>query len=425
MVYLYANRMQMEKSFISIYHDTRRTKENGKYPVKLRVFISNPRKQKFYPLNFEYTKEEFKSIYETERPRRANLEERTRLKHIESKANEVAMQISPFSFEQFERLFFRKAGEGISLAYLYETQIAKYQKSLQLNTADSYKLAEKSIQKYFESCTRKKYKSVTLYDISPEMLRAYEKFMISDTGRSKTTVGIYLRTLRALFNLAISEKEIEQDYYPFGRRKYQIPTAQNVKKALSKPDLGHLMGLEPKTPQQQKAKDFWFFSYSCNGMNIKDIALLRNKDISEGTINFYRAKTNLTARNGMKPIVAVLTDFTKKVIENYRIDGNGDDFVFDIVSKQMTPEQQQKAIKNFTRYINQNLDSLCRANNFPHKVSTYWARHSFASNYVAAGANVIDAMESLGHSSIQTTQSYLRSFDGETKKKLAESLMDF
>ena len=82
--------------------------------------------------------------------------------------------------------------------------------------------------------------------------------------KSKTTVGIYLRPLRAIFNKAIEEGDIVADIYPF--KKYQIPTGQNIKKALDKSELKKLFTtqVEPGSPKE-KARDFWFFSYQCNG----------------------------------------------------------------------------------------------------------------------------------------------------------------
>jgi integrase/recombinase XerD len=98
--------------------------------------------------------------------------------------------------------------------------------------------------------------------------------------------------LRAIFNKAIAENEIRTDIYPFGNKKYKIPASKNTKKALSKEQLKKLLEYVPKNEFQKKARSFWFFSYSCNGMNIKDIALLKFKDIQEGAVRFYRAQNN-------------------------------------------------------------------------------------------------------------------------------------
>jgi hypothetical protein len=72
--------------------------------------------------------------------------------------------------------------------------------------------------------------------------------------KSLTTVSMYLRALRAVYNKAIEENEIEQEFYPFGKRKYQVPATKNTKKALSKEQLRILFNAKIESPEQEKAK---------------------------------------------------------------------------------------------------------------------------------------------------------------------------
>jgi len=90
----------------------------------------------------------------------------------------------------------------------------------------------------------------------------------------------------------------------------------------------------------------------------------------------------------------------------------------------MSAQVQFKAVQNFTRYVNQHLAKLCKANDLP-IISTYWARHSFATVAVRKGASMEFMRESLGHSDMKTTLNYFAGFDDEAKKELALSIMDF
>ncbi len=418
--------MQMEKYFISIVLDKRREKENKKYPVKLRVFTPKPRKQKLYSTIFEYTEKEFSSIWESSKPRREHKENRKKLFAIENKAMEIAEKIVPFSFDEFEKRMFRKVGDGDMVNYHYKIRIDELKANKQLSTMETYVLAEKSLINFLEYSGKQKYNSLTFYNITPKWLMEYENYMIETKERSITTVSMYIRTLRALFNRAIDDKEIDKEFYPFGKKKYKVPATVNVKKALNKNELKVLFHTIPKIPEQQKAKDFWFFSYACNGMNIKDIALLKYRDVENDKIEFYRAKTRSTAKGNLKKITVYLIDFTMGVIEKYgQRNQSKKQFIFDIVNIDMSAAEKQSAIKNFTRYINQHMKNLCKANKLPENISSYTARHSFASNFVANGGSIVDVMESMGHNNIQTTQNYLRSFDSETRKQLSDSLMNF
>ena len=426
-VNLHTNANDMKKDFhISINLDKRRIKANGTFPVKLRVFTSNPRKQKLYPTIFEFTEKEFKSIWETTKPRKEHQEARKKLNAVEVKAQKVADELKPFTFGQFEKRLYRAQGDGINVNYHYEQAIQEFLKRNQIGTASTYDLSRKSIIAFIDSTTHRKFSKLTLLDITPEWLKDYEYYMTETRGNSLTTVSMYVRALRAIFNRAIDETEIEKEYYPFGKRKYQVPATKNVKKALSEPQLKALFHTQPDTPEQQKAKDFWFFSYACNGMNMKDIALLKFRDINNGKIEFYRAKTRITSKGNLKPVTAYLNEYTTGIIEKYgNVRTEPDNYVFNIVANGLTPIEEQMKIKNFTRLINQHLKRLCKANNLPEEISTYWARHSFVTNGVRNGATMEFIQESLGHGNINTTQNYFAGFDSDTKKEFAQSLMNF
>ena len=111
-------------------------------------------------------------------------------------------------------------------------------------------------------------------------------------GNSITTAGIYLRSLRTLFNIAIAEGLLTKEYYPFGKRNYEIPTSNNVKKALTLKDIGTIYKhkLEPGSPAE-RARDYWIFMYLCNGINVKDLCLLKYDNIKGDVLEFERAKT--------------------------------------------------------------------------------------------------------------------------------------
>lgn len=410
---------------ISIYLDTRRVKSNGKFPVKLRVYLSATKKQMLYATLFEFTKKEFESIWNTTKPRKEFKELRLEIQSIENKANAVAKELHPFTIDQFEKRLYRKSGDGINLDYNYNQIISELTKRGQIGTANSYETSRNSLDKFCSSKKNQSFAKLTLYDVTVDWLKDYEHFMTNIEKRSVTTVGIYLRTVRAIFNRAIDEKEIDKEYYPFGKRKYQIPTTKNVKKALNKEQLNTLLKAKPKTKEQQKAKDFWFFSYACNGMNIKDIALLKYKDIENGKIEFIREKTKITSRASLKPITFFLNDYSHSIIKKYGAKNEPENYIFGVVNDNMTPQQQQAKIKAFTRFINQHLKKLAKEIELPEDISTYWARHSFATNSVRKGATMEFIQESLGHGSISTTQSYFAGFDDETKKEFANAIMDF
>ena len=413
---------------ISLYLDTRYKKKSNLYPVKLRVYSNIISKTKFYPADINLSQADFKSAWETLKPRTEHKPLRLQLEAIQTKANEVAADIKPFSFELFEKKMFKQKGNRADVFSYYQEIIEQLEFNKQLGTSISYKNSRQSIEDFlqFKYGSKKKTIALSFMDINPQWLQAYEKYMINTKERSRTTVSIYLRSLRAAYNTAIKNKEISAEYYPFGKNKYQPPSTRNIKKALSHEQLQQLFKVKPQNDYQQKARDFWFFSYSCNGMNIKDIALLRHENIEGDKIVFYRAKTINTTKKDIKPVAAYLTDFSKEVIKKYGSKSkNPKALIFDIIDDSLSDTDNHWKIKNFTRFINQHIKCLAQHYDISINISTYWARHSFATNAIRKGASMEFVSEALSHSDLKTTQNYFAGFEDSSKKELMDSLMDF
>ena len=410
---------------ITIYHDTRRKLKNDLYPVKLRVYSTSLKKAKLYSTNFALTEKEFHSTWETIKPRKEYQETRDEMESARKEATDVAKLISPFTFEQFEKKLFRGVGEGQNVFYHYGLMIAKNKRTGSLSNAEIYELSQKSIKAYLKYKTGNEPDQLNFAEVNEGWLLDYQDYMLSTINRSRTTLSIYLRSLRAVFNEAIEEKEISSDIYPFGKKRYKVPKVKNVKKALTADQLKKLFNAKPENEYQEKARAFWFFSYSCNGMNIKDIAELKWGALDGDTIVYYRAKTINTAEV-IKPIIVYLNDYTISVIEKYCNDDTyPDNYIFPIISKSQSKVDQRRAIKNFTRLINQHLKKLASALELPEEISTYWARHSFATNAIRKGASMEFVSEAFNHGDLSTTKNYFAGFEEETKRELSKNLMNF
>jgi len=414
----------------SIVIDKRRSKKNkGRkptFPIRLRVYDSVLKKDKRYKLNIDLTEDDYKRIYYpngNERISRALKETKIKLNKYEHDAEEALRELEVFTFDSFERKYFRNRNTVQNVVNHYNEKISLLKVAGKIGTADSYSCSLKSIKKYVESQS-KKIEALRFVEINKEWLENYESYMIKE-GKSKTTVGIYLRPLSHLFNAAIELKDISRDYYPFGKNKYVIPKGGSIKKALNQSQLAILFHAEPQIPQQERAKDFWFLSYALNGMNIHDIAILKFKNLHKDRIEFIREKTKDTSRESTT-ITTFLNDYSREIIKKYRRKkGKEDDYVFDILEKVMTPTQIKSKVKIFTRFINQHIKVLAEKNDLPCEISSYWARHTFATMSVNKGASLEFMREALGHSDLKTTQTYFAGFTNETKKQFADSLFDF
>jgi len=414
----------MEKPNVSIYLDIRRKKTSGKYPAKLRVYHKND-ERRLYDIKTDLTEEEYKNGYLPAKPRQEYRELKKTLTEIEAKADKIITSLKYFTFERFERKMFRLSTDSNNVIYYYDEYIKKLTQDNKIGTADSYTQSLNSILLFIEKTQGKKPTYLSFDEVTPAFLNRYEKWMTSK-NRAMTTVGIYLRPLRALFNQAISEGEIEKEIYPFGKRKYQVPAGQRVKKALNKDDLRKFFYYPVEEgSSQQKARDFWFFIYQCNGMNIRDIADLKYENIQGDSLIFLRTKTMHTTKSDSKQIIVSLTADAKRIIAKY---GNPNTspkaYVFPIFSDGITEGKKSKS-KNFTKVLNDNVKLIAKDAGINPNISSNWARHSYASNAIRGGASMEYIQESLGHKSIQTTMNYWAGFEESAKKAITDGLMDF
>ena len=415
---------------VSIVIDKRRqktsTSNKGKFPVKLRVYSPTLGKAKLYKLDINLTEDHFKKVcfpIEGQRLSKELKDIETKLNSFKTRATKEIENLDSFVFDDFERNFFRDRKAAKSPLYHYNEKISFLKKVGKVSTAESYQCSINSIEKFLKE-KNKKVEALRFAEINKNWLKEYEQYMLNEK-RSKTTIGIYLRPLSSIFNNAIESKDVSKDYYPFGKKKYTIPKGGGIKKALSKEQLSRFFYAETKTPQQEKAKDFWFLSYSLNGMNIQDIAVLKFKDLKEDRIEYVRTKTKDTNKK-LKQITTYLNEYSISIIEKYkRKHGQPNDYVFEILESGLSPEQEKGKVKRFTRFINQHIKIIAVNNVFPGDISTYWARHTFATMSVNKGASLEFMSEALGHSDLSTTQIYFAGFTNEIKKEFSQSIMDF
>jgi integrase/recombinase XerD len=397
--------------------DKRRAKKDCTYPVRIFVWDSGAKKGKYYGTTLSLTEAEFNTLWTEEKPSPLFKGLRTKLDVLKADAQAAIDQLEHFSFEAYERKASTPKGEAVNVFYHYSKRIEDLRAAKQIGTANNYSLAAKSL-KEFAGLNR-----LTFQNVTPKFLQGFEDYMVSK-GRSLTTVSMYVRTLRTIYNDAIATKDAKAEDYPFGRRKYVVPASTNKKKALTRQQLRLLMDAPAATPEQARAQAFFFFSYASNGINIKDIALLRWEQLEADRLTFIREKTKRTKKDNQTAITVFLTDFHRDIIARFGNDPKRSEYVFPILNADLDAEKQLRAINNFTTYVNQHIKKLCKANSLP-IVTTYWARHSFATVAVLKGASMEFMRESLGHSDMKTTLNYFAGFDDEAKKALAVSIMDF
>ncbi len=405
----------------AIILDTRTQRKDGTYSIKLRLTYN--RKQNYINLRKYLTKPDW-DLYKSGAYRRGDLKELDiELKHIESKAIDLAKSINYFSLDDFKSKLLEIPTKEDSVFDSLKKREKQLIKENRLSTADTFKYTYKSLLSFITSSNSKK--ELMFSEITPEWLQNYENWMISK-GKSVTTIGFYLKNLRTVLNEAIEKGSLPMKNYPFSKNKYQIPSSKNIKKALFIEDIKKIVEYSPKTKAEDYARDLWLFSYLCNGINIKDVAKLKFKNLDKTHIYFIRSKTERSTKTKQKPIVVVRIGKINEIITKWSNEETSlDDFIFPILKKEDTPDQERKKIKQAVKTINKYNKRIAEELGIESKLTTYSARHSFATILKRSGASSEYIGESLGHSSVRTTENYLDSFLDETRESFQNKLLEF
>lgn len=408
----------MEKPTLTYFFDTRSRLLDGNYPIKLTVYYG--RQKKRYKTPFKATQE----VYDRLLANRLRDESTKQLKRQTvswlDKQTLIAERIVPFTFTDFENVFYaekiqsRKIQLNDGVNSIYEKHIQALNDEGRISTARSYQDSLTSMLSYK--------KNLKVSQITPDFLKGYEKWM-TDNGRSLTTVGMYVRALRTIFNMAIENEVIDASKYPF--KKYTIPAPQKISRTLKKEEIKQIINYTAKRDADAVALDYWVFSFISNGMNFKDIALLKYGNINGDFLEFRRAKTRRTTNNNSLPIMVPLDENLLYIIKKR---GNKskkkEDYIFPILKHGLTPQQEYDHIKTFVRNTNKRLTRVGIELGLSLKVTSYVARHCFATIQKNNNAPLAYISEALGHSNLKTTQNYFGRFEDEGLKVFHSGLME-
>lgn len=408
----------------------RRIKKNDKYPVKIRVIYQ--RKIVDFQTGVDLTEEEFNNLH-IRKELKKQFEDIT---YFLQKSNKLIADMSVnFSWKEFSARYYNRvsttdysASRTINLLTEIENHSKKLEQAGSISSSQSY-ITTLNHLKLFAGA---KSKCILFSEVTPEFLQSFEKYLQSlKRNLSYSSVGIYMRNIRAVFNEAISKKMISPEIYPFGKNKYTPPATKRAKKSLSLTDIEKLYNYQPVHPDSTEAwaRDMWFFAYFSNGMNIKDIALLRheNFNMSKKIFSFVRAKTAKSTKSDIKEIVVPITEDIQRILDKWGSrNSSKNPFLFDILHpKDLSPKQIRRDVNQAVKTINKYLKRIAKNLELEVAPTSNFARHSFSTVLKKAGVPIEMISEQLGHSSIKTTEIYLGSFDVEQKREISKYLNAF
>lgn len=392
--------------------DTRYRLANGKFPVRIRVTYH--RRRSYYPTGKNMTSDEW------ERLNTARLHALVSIrKDIENSFELVRQSVEDLTSKgcfTLELLNARLKGAGtISLNAAIQIRENELRFSSHIGTADILRALLLSLNAFSK-------REVQYEDVTIAWLRRFEEFMRSN-GKAQTTIAIYLRALRSIFNQARAMGIVKEAQYPFGRGKYEIQEGEGRKLALTIEQIGQVARYDDGCEATLKYRDYWIFMYLCNGINVADFVKLKYSNIKDGEIYYIRQKTERRTKS-RKAIHAVVVPQMQNIIDRWGNEKKPDDYIFPILTGDESAEIQRSKVKTLTSHINKKFRTISKVLGLP-SISTYTARHSFATVLKRSGVSIAYISESLGHTDLKTTENYLASFEREERERNAALLTQF
>jgi integrase/recombinase XerD len=283
------------------------------------------------------------------------------------------------------------------LLEFFDDEIARLKSMDRLGYAAVHVVTKSRLNKYMNKIDR------DFEDIDLNFIRKFEDWMIRN-NIAVTTRSIDLRTFRTVWRNAIKEKQCKDTHYPFkdfAFSKYNNPKTK--KRALTGTQFQKIAELELDDDKLVNSRNYFLFSYYCRGVNFTDMANLKWSNIIDGHLNYIRAKTK-------EQFDFKLHTEAIKILDYYRqLEGNSDaGYIFPILYKrhattQSKRDRQQKILKR----VNKDLKILSEKAEIEKNLTTYVARHTYATALKAKGVSIEDISKTLGHDSTKTTEIYL------------------
>ena len=392
-----------------------KTLANGEYPLMLRICKDG--KKKYQSLGISVLPRYWDFTRNKPKPNCPNKEYIQKI--ILDKQTELQQRMLEFNSEQKEYTTTtllndeNKRFELKTVCQFYQELIEQCKNNNKCGNRLIYKGSYNSLKVFTKNQLDIPFSAI---DIS--WLNKYEKWLRSK-GNKETTMSLMFRTLRSAYNKAIKAKCARKSDYPFDEYKINKFDTKTQKRAIAKTEVLKFtkeVDNIGKRQYVQLSKDIFIFSYLCGGINFTDIANLTKVNITHGRIHYIRQKTGKLIKLG-------ISEEAMQIIKKYESESKG--YLFPILNANIhkTPLQKQNRIHKMLGKINKNLKLIAAQLNVDANMTTYVARHSFASVLKKSGVSIALISEALGHSDLSTTQVYLDSFDNEQIDAAMQNLL--
>ena len=257
--------------------------------------------------------------------------------------------------------------------------------------------------------------NLSLRKLNPAVLKRFEMHL-RQRDCSWNTVSTYMKVIRSAYNRAVDMRCAR--YIPRLFEHVYTGTRADKKRALDAADIGALvrcteMDLSKRIPSTslQRAKMLFVLMFMMRGLPFVDLAYFLKKDLQGNVLSYRRRKTGRTLRVVLSPEALQLVHMISNKDED-------SPYLFPILRSKDGTEAAYREYQSALRSFNYQLSTLKIRLNMDSHLSTYSARHTWATMayYCEIQPGIIS--EAMGHSSINVTETYLKPFND---KKIDEA----
>lgn len=279
-------------------------------------------------------------------------------------------------------------------------------------TAHVYKSSLNAIISYYGN------RDFTFHEITPEWLKGFEIHLRS-RGCSWNTVSTYLRTFRAVYNRAVDSHFAP--YVPHLFRTVYTGTRADRKRSLGMEDMKKVftkMQTSAVSPNMQRVRELFVLMFLLRGLPFVDLAYLRKSDLHDNVITYRRRKTG-------RPLAVTLTPEAMEILKKYMSRDSSSPYLFPILSNREGTKEAYREYQLALRNFNRQLMLLGEILGLGDRLSSYTARHTWATTayYCEIHPGIIS--EAMGHSSITVTETYLKPFRNKKIDDANQQVVNF
>lgn len=303
-----------------------------------------------------------------------------------------------------------------SLTGFVHEKLERLEQAKRFGSKSAVQTAYNALKKFKGYKPEDTHENILFVDVDIKTIKNFIAYLYS-SDCSTSTARAYLAQIRAVFNEAIGEELIDEKLSPFKKGFKMPPKRKSKNRALTIDQIEAIRKLDLEVDSYLwKARNYFLFMFNNMGLNFIDLAQLKKSQFSQteydengelltGRISYPRSKTG-------SDFSIKLTSESVGILKHYHIgQKRPDDYVFPFDFE--NSEKGRKRYEQHRKTVNGHLKKLAKLAKIDENLTTYYARHSWATIGKKNNLPITLISEALGHADTKTTEIYLASFDDE------------